>query len=206
MSETSNDHFTSIGPKLVDKIHCNENSCPHLDYMKCYEGGNSFHFKETNSTKLCQLKAIGLDKISARLLRLCSDLIAESLCVIFNDTKRGEWIPVFKNDDRQEVRNYRPVTVLPAVDKIYEKLLTKQITEYMKPKLSHCLSAYRKNNGCESNILRLVENWKKNLDGKKVVGILSSDIIKAFDSLCPPLLIGSHQKITHASFSSIASN
>ena len=49
---------------------------------------------------------------------------------------------MFKNDDRREVKNYRPVTVLPAVDKIYEKLLSKQITEYMDPKLSHCLWAY----------------------------------------------------------------
>ena len=44
---------------------------------------------------------------------------------------------MFKNDDRREVRNYRPVTVLPAVDKIYEKLLSKQIPGYMEPKLSH---------------------------------------------------------------------
>lgn len=97
---------------------------------------------------------------------------------------------MFKNDDRREVRNYRPVTALPAVGKIYEKLLSKQITEYMEPKLpKHCVSAYRKNNGCESTILRLVEYWKKDLDGKKVVGVLSSDMSKASDSLCPPLLI-----------------
>ena len=83
----------------------------------------------------------------------------------------------------------RLVTVLPAVDMIYEKLLSKQINEYMEPKLSHYLSAYRKNNGCESTILRLVENWKKDLDGKNVVGVLSSDMSKAFDSLCPPLVI-----------------
>ena len=43
---------------------------------------------------------------------------------------------MFKNDDRREVRNYRPVTAIPAVGKIYEKLLSKQITEYIEPKLS----------------------------------------------------------------------
>lgn len=42
-------------------------------------------------------------------------------------------------------------------------------TEYMDPKLSHCLSAYQKNNGCESTILWLVENWKKDMDCKRVV-------------------------------------
>ena len=73
----------------------------------------------------------------------------------------------------------------------------------MEPKLSHCLSAYRKNNGCESTILRLVENWKKDLDGKKVVGVLSSDMSKAFDSLCPPLLI---KKLEYYHFSDNALN
>ena len=49
--------------------------------------------------------------------------------------------------------------------------------------MSHALTAYRRNNECESTILRLVENWKKDLDCKKVVGVLSSDMSKAFDSL-----------------------
>ena len=58
-----------------------------------------------------------------------------------------EWIPVFKDDDMREVRNLRPVTVLPALGKGDEKLLSKQNTEYMDTKLSHALSAYRKNSG-----------------------------------------------------------
>ena len=41
--------------------------------------------------------------------------------------KRGIWTPVFKKDDRQGTSNYRPITALPVVGKIYEKLLSKQI-------------------------------------------------------------------------------
>ena len=44
--------------------------------------------------------------------------------------KRGIWTPVFKKDDRQATSNYRPITVLPVVGKIYEKLLSKQITGF----------------------------------------------------------------------------
>ena len=159
----------------------------------------SYHEVKDATDKIEAGKAAGYDGIQPRMLKLTAEELASSLTTIFNSSmkqgewitawKRGEWMPVLKNDDRREVKNYRPVTVLPAVDKIYEKLLSKQITEYMDPKLSHCLWAYRKNNGCESTILRLVENWKKDLDGKKVVGVLSSDMSKAFDSLCPQLLI-----------------
>ena len=159
----------------------------------------SYHEVSDAMDKIEAGKAAGYDGIQPRMLKLMAEELASSLTTIFNSSmkqgewitawKRGEWIPVFKNDDRREVKNYRPVTVPPAVDKIYEKLLSKQITEYMDPKLSHCLSAYRKNNGCESTILRLVENWKKTWMAKKVVGVLSSDMSKAFDSLCPQLLI-----------------
>ena len=63
-----------------------------------------------------------------------------------NTLETRGWIPVFKNDDMREVRNLRPVPVLPALGKIYEKLLSKQIVEYMNPQLSPALSAYRENN------------------------------------------------------------
>ena len=48
-------------------------------------------------------------------------------------------------------------------------------------------------NGCETTLLRLVENWKTELDRKNFVGVLSSDMSKAFDSLCPSLLINKLQ-------------
>ena len=36
--------------------------------------------------------------------------------------KRGEWVPIFKKDDHLNVKNYRPITILNAVDKIFEQL------------------------------------------------------------------------------------
>ena len=86
-----------------------------------------------------------------------------------NTLETRGWIPVFKNDDTREVRNLRPVTVLPALGKVDEK-------QYMDPKLSHALSAYRKNNG----FYGLQRLWKQDLDCKRVVGVLTSDIRKAF--------------------------
>ena len=103
--------------------------------------------------------------------------------------KRGIWTPVFKKDDRQGTSNYRPITVLPVVGKIYEKLLSKQITNFMDPILSDNSTAYRKSHSCETTLIRLVEEWKMELDCGKLVGMLSTDMSKAFDSLYSPLLI-----------------
>ena len=79
LSEAFNDHFADIGPKLADKIPCNENSRSHLDYLSSNESGasTSFQLKTTSSSivfsllsKLSKSKATGLDKILWQ--RLCT--------------------------------------------------------------------------------------------------------------------------------------
>ena len=59
----------------------------------------------------------------------------------------------------------------------------------MDPILSDNLTAYRKPHSCETTVNRLVEEWKMELDCGKLVGMLSTDMSKAFDSLNSPLLI-----------------
>ena len=71
LSEAFNTHFASIGPKLTEKIPCDENNCSYLEYLNCHISGNIFELKSTTSPmvcslldKLCKSKATGLDKIS----------------------------------------------------------------------------------------------------------------------------------------------
>ena len=71
------------------------------------------------------------------MLKLVADEIAEPLTVVFNlviqerewpkEGKRGEWVPVYKKEDPQNIANYRPVILLPAVDKIFEQLICYQL-------------------------------------------------------------------------------
>ena len=105
-----NYHFATIGPKLAKDIPVIETSS--LENLTT-QNDVIFHFKETSTrdvffllSKLCKSKATGLDKISATLLHLCPDFIAESLCVIFNrslitgifpdEWKCSKVIPLFK--------------------------------------------------------------------------------------------------------------
>ena len=133
------------------------------------------------------------------ILKLSAAAIAPSLTRIFNecihkkswpsDWKRGQWTPAFKRDNRFVDKNYRPITTLPVVDKIFEKLIAEQTELGIKPYLSDSVTAYRKGNSTETTLLTLVENWKDAADQKQIVGVLSTDMSKAFDSLYPPLLI-----------------
>ena len=62
-----------------------------------------------------------------------------------------------KKGDRQKEENYRPITSLIAVDKIFEKLLNAQVTVKLDPTLYSRMAAYRKRHSCETTPIRLIE-------------------------------------------------
>ena len=166
---------------------------------------NSFSFREITQTEVLtaleQLnpkKTAGHDLISLRVLKITAQKIADLLTSLHNQVlkqgvwpavwKWGEWIPVFKEDDHLLKENYRPVTVLIAVDKVFE-LCCEQLRELTEMIFDDFMSAYRKTYSCETTLIRLLEDWKHTLDHKKVVGLLSSDMSKTFDSMSPSLLL-----------------
>lgn len=146
--EAFNNHFADIGPMLAEKIPINGNSSSYLDYLTYQNSEVRFHLSETNPfvvfsllSKLCKSKATGLDKISAKLLQLCPDLIAESLCIIFNSSINtgifpDEWkcskvIPLFKQGERSDLTNYRPISVIPVVAKVFERIIYNQVYAFL---------------------------------------------------------------------------
>ena len=74
--------------------------------------------------------------------------------------------PIFKKDDRTEIKNYRPVSLLNMFSKIYENFLNENLTKYVNTFLSKFISAYRKSYSKNHVLIRLIENWKKSPDEK----------------------------------------
>ena len=78
-------------------------------------------------------KAHGHDQTSIRMLKLCNTSVCKALEIIFNrsletgtfpnDWKKGNVVPVFKKGDKQILKNYRSISLLPVCDKIFEKLI-----------------------------------------------------------------------------------
>ena len=87
------------------------------------------------------------------------------------------------------VENYRPVSILPAVSKIFERIMQKQMNGYTERFLSPFLCGYRK--GCNSQyaLLLTIEKWKKSLDNGGHAGGILMDLSKAFDTINHELLI-----------------
>ena len=86
--------------------------------------------------------------------------------------------------------NYRPVSILSNISKIYERLIFKQISEYFKRILSKFQRGFRKGFSTQHCLLAILEKWKLAVDNKRNFGaFLSSHLSKAFDCLPHDLLL-----------------
>ena len=94
-----------------------------------------------------------------------------------------------KKGDRTDKTEYPPVSILPAISKVFEKLLSHQINDLMNPKLSQNQCGFRKGFSAQYCLILMLENWRKSLDTKGFCGVLLTDLSKAFDCLDHGLLI-----------------
>ena len=144
-------------------------------------------------------KATGHDLLPPKLLKLWSPILCYPLCFILNMCftsgmfpdilKQAEICPIFKKGDVMNVCNYRPVSILPNVSKIYEKENVRQLENYFENLLSPYISGFRKTHSCETVLIRMVEHIKKSLDHGKIVCAVLMDLSKAFDCISHKLLI-----------------
>ena len=98
---------------------------------------------------------------------LFSDAISNS--EFPENLKLADVTPVFTIKDPLDKWNYRPVSVLPPVSNIFERLMQEQINEHIKNKLSTYLCRYRKGFNTQYALLPLIELWKKFLIKKDLV-------------------------------------
>ena len=103
--------------------------------------------------------------------------------------KLADVTPAHKKDDRCDKSNYRPVSLLPAISKNFERILYNQINEYIDSKLSKYLCGFRAGFSTQYCLLVMIEKWRKAADKKGYFGVLLTDLSKAFDCLNHNLLI-----------------
>ena len=132
--------------------------------------------------------------IPTRRLKDVSDIFSPILANIWNEEillykifpenlKLADMSPIFKKKDKTFVGNYRPVSVLPTVPKIFEQIMQKQVSDYIGKFLSPFLCGYRKGFSTQYALLTLIERWKFCLDKQGFAGALLMDLSKAFDTI-----------------------
>jgi hypothetical protein len=149
---------------------------------------------EMNESKSTQ----GSD-IPTKIIKENSKMFSKYLTSVFNDCiekcifpsnlKLSEITPIFKKGSKLKKDNYRPVSILPNISKLFEKLLHDQIYNYINRYLSDYQCGFRKGRNAQQSLLLLTEIWKEALDNRNVFGALLTDLSKAFDCISHDLLI-----------------
>ena len=103
--------------------------------------------------------------------------------------KLADITPIHKKDDTTNKQNYRPVSILPSVSKLFERNMFEQISDYIDKFLSPYLCGFRKGYSTQHSLVVMLETWRKALDNGKIAGAVLTDLSKAFDCLDHNLLI-----------------
>ena len=155
-------------------------------------------------------KAAGSDGIPPLLLRLCETSAAGNLTQIINESLRNGVVPdvyklatvcpVFKSGNKCDPSNYRPVSLLPVVSKLLEKIVHRQLVRYIQDHAElHILPdeqfAYRRGHSCEDALTLVVDRWMTSIDKQECVGVVFVDMSKAFDRVRHQLLLNELRSI-----------
>ena len=186
--QTFKDHPSIL--KIKQNIHVNE----------------KFTFSTSNPADITMLiKNLNINKpsiynnIPAKIVVDAVDICAPIISKIYNDSilrkvfpghlKIADITPAHKKDETTTKENYRPVSILPSISKIFEGNMFNQISTYIDNHLSKYLCGFRKGYSTQQCLILMLEKWKKALDNHNVAGALLTDLSKAFDCLNHELLI-----------------
>ena len=143
----------------------------------------------------------GYDEISVKILKICSPFIATPLNYICNRAilsgtfpsclKYSVIKPLFKKGGKKDIKNYRPISLLTSLSKVFEKMIYIRLTNHIKIIIYYLLSSMdlEVKSSTENPSFKLLNDVLQALNNKSNVGGLFCDLEKAFDCVDHNLLM-----------------
>ncbi|CAB4016528.1 Hypothetical predicted protein, partial [Paramuricea clavata] len=184
--DSGNTHFSSYISKSSTTFE--------FDTVSVDKVLHSFH-------ALSSSKAIGVDKIPIKVLKLSIAIIVPSMTKLFNyviqngvfprDWKVAKVIPLHKKGPKNLLDNYRPISILPAISKAFESILYEQLHGYLSNAsiLSKCQFGFRRYYSTTTALLDSTNQWNSNMDKGLLNIVAFLDLKKAFDTIDHEILI-----------------
>jgi hypothetical protein len=201
-----NSFFVEIGPSLSKNVSSPSDKS-YRSFLK-RQITSSFHFSSVSPTDCMKLinslntkNSSGSDGISVKLFKKIAPILVHSLTLIINQSlftgiypeklKLAKVLPLFKKDDQSSVNNYRPISLLPAFSKLFEKVAHQQLLQYFNDNGLFYSGQYgfRDSHSTELAALETSDRINSILDnGDQAVSIFM-DLSKAFDTLDHGILL-----------------
>ncbi len=207
VTENFNTFFATVANKIGSDVVYDPSTHPSILQIKNQSCTNTpFDFQKTSIDKVEKIinklnikKATGADGIPAKVVKQSKSTIVPQLTSLINLTidtgffpdrlKQAQVTPIHKKNDQLDKANYRPVSVLPIFSKIYEKVLELQLGDFFENIFNPYLCAFRRGHGCQTTLLRLLEDWRTALDKNHYIAAVLMDLSKAFDCLPHEILL-----------------
>ena len=209
IADCLNEHFGSVGKEMAEKFENCENDVVNdpLEYV-CVEQTESMYLYETDEYEIMRLisslqagKACGYDHISNKIVKETSNVIVPYLTKLFNSCmnqgvfpnayKVAQVTPLFKGGDAENLNSYRPISLLPVLGKLLEKIISVRTIKFLEKfnLLSENQFGFRAKFSTEYAVLDIYEKLLKNLSDKKSTCAIFLDLAKAFDSVSHDILL-----------------
>jgi hypothetical protein len=150
-----------------------------------------------NLKAINERKVAGLDKIPCKLLRIAAEIVVPSLIQILNKAykKLTRVTPIFKKGKKDDMNNYRPISVISVVAKIFEKFTFKQLYEHLNNNnlIYASQSGFRSLHSRRAALIEATDNWSINIDKGLLNEVIFIDLKKHLILLITPFFYGSYE-------------
>lgn len=199
-SREMNSFFCNVGGEMARKVPCGSRVEPRDLMGKTGTPFASFFLVPTDKGEIVEIikhikpkETKDIYGFTTALLKRIGGEIAGPISTLVNkcmeegvfpdELKVAVVTPIHKSNDRNVCSNYRPVSVLPAVAKIFEAVLRNRLTEYFQgfELFSQSQHGYRKNKSTTTALLQLVRGVGRALDDCQLAQVVACDLSKAFD-------------------------
>ena len=204
-----NEYFCNIGKSVSERyatINSN-NDFNHLFYLNDNNFVNSFYFRPCTSSDIVTIiksfknKKAHINQIPVAVMKYISNIVSPIISNIINKSiqscsfpdslKNARVTPIYKSGKKHDVSNYRPISVLPLVSKIFEKFAYKQIYHYLETNniLYKFQFGFRNRMSTNQAITNHLQYLYNSLDSGNIIFSLFLDFRKAFDTVDHKILL-----------------
>ena len=207
IAENFNNFFINIGPSLATKIDTTGKPS-FKSYLNKQNITSTFTFREIGEEDTKKIinalkpkKSAGFNNISSILLKFCVTTLALPLTAIINQSLRNgifpsklklaKVIPIFKKEDEQDLNNYRPISLLPTISKVFERVAHSQLFIYFTQNniFYNHQYGFREGHSTETAALEFVDRIFCDLDQNNIPIAIFLDLSKAFDTIDHRILL-----------------
>lgn len=204
MCEIFNDFFVNIGKDLASKINpvkINKRSPVNVNPYSIFLAQTNKEEIRKTILSLKDHKAPGLDQIKSEILKEIVEPISQPLCYLINRIfttgvcpdmfKTAVVKPIYKSGEKNDVSNYRPISLVSNICKIFEKILKERMNNFFTKHniLSDKQFGFREGKSTQDAIACLTKEIYQSVGTSKPALCVFLDLSKAFDTVCHAQLI-----------------